>query len=216
MHPIERLLISPCFLLITLVCVAVFGSLVVKICSPSNRFWRISDFCALLFTGLGILGVVKDSRPIFYEREYYKCQKRIESVYKWRLMSNFNESIYCQDFIENECSPSNFKAKQEDYNLTCQWIKEYKEYFFECYSNKKPINTDSISYPELQSSDLILKYYFNNMRHCITDYNKDIAQLREYKQGSQTNTYELYYIILSPLFLVIGLGWKFVKFFTWH
>lgn len=52
------------------------------------------------------------------------------------------------------------------------------------------------------------------MRKCVTDYNNDIEELREYKRGLQPNIYELYYIVLSPLFLAIGLGWEFVKFFA--
>ena len=63
---------------------------------------------------------------------------------------------------------------QEDYNLTCQWIKKYKEYFFECYSNQKLIDTDSIGYPKLQVSDSILERYFDDMQKCVTDYNNDI------------------------------------------
>ena len=158
--------------------------------------------------------MVKDTRQIFYEREYYKCHMRIESVYRWRMISNFNEDIYCRVFIENEYSPGNLNAMQGDYDLTYRWIKKYKEYFFECYSNQKLINTDSISYPKLQASDPILERYFNDMRKCVTDYNNDIEELREYKRGLQPNIYELYYIVLSPLFLAIGLGWEFVKFFA--
>lgn len=215
MHLIEQLLILPWLYLIILLLVAFFGWLfLVKIFSLHDRFWRISNFCALLLTCLGILGMVKDTRQIFYEREYYKCHMRIESVYRWRMISNFNEDIYCRVFIENEYSPGNLNAMQGDYDLTYRWIKKYKEYFFECYSNQKLINTDSISYPKLQASDPILERYFNDMRKCVTDYNNDIEELREYKRGLQPNIYELYYIVLSPLFLAIGLGWEFVKFFA--
>lgn len=215
MLPIEQLLISSWFHLIILLLVAFFGWLFfVKLFSPNDRFWRITNFCALSFSCFGILGIIKDSRQFFNEREYYKCHMRIESVYRWRMISKFNEQIYCREFIESKYSPSNLNEMQEDYNLTCQWIKKQKKYFFDCYSNQKPINTDSISYPKLQDSDPILKTYFNDMRKCVADYNNDIALLREYQRGLHHNFYELCYIIFSPLFLAIGLGWEFVKFFA--
>lgn len=52
------------------------------------------------------------------------------------------------------------------------------------------------------------------MQQYIADYNDDIVKLREYKYGQQPNTFELLYIIFSPFFLAIGLGWEFVKFFA--
>lgn len=63
-------------------------------------------------------------------------------------------------------------------------------------------------------SDQILKQYFKDIQRYITDYNDDIAKLREYEYGQQPNTFELLYIIFSPFFLAIGLGWEFVKFFA--
>ena len=56
--------------------------------------------------------------------------------------------------------------------------------------------------------------YFKDMYQCIAEYNDDIAKLREYEQGQQPNIFELLYIIFSPFFLAIGLGWEFVKFFA--
>lgn len=215
MLTIEKLLISLYFHLCILIVVAFIGwLLVVKLYTPSDKFWRISNFAGLLLTCLGIFGIVKDSRQIFYEREYYKCQMRIESVYKWRLISNLNEEFYCREFIETEYSPSDLTTMQEDYNATCQWIKANKEYFWKCYFRQKPIIVDSIIYPRLQVSDQILKQYFKDIQQYITDYNDDIAKLREYEYGQQPNTFELLYIIFSPFFLAIGLGWEFVKFFA--
>lgn len=215
MLTIENLLISPYFHLCILIVVAFIGwLLVVKLYTPSDKFWRISNFAGLLLTCLGIFGIVKDSRQIFYEREYYKCQMRIESVYKWRLISNLNEEFYCREFIETEYSPSDLTTMQEEYNATCQWIKANKEYFWKCYFRQKPIIVDSIIYPRLQVSDQILKQYFKDIQQYITDYNDDIAKLREYEYGQQPDTFELLYIIFSPFFLAIGLGWEFVKFFA--
>ncbi len=215
MNQIEISIISPCFLFFILVFVAFFGWLfAVKIFSLGDRFWRISNFVNLSLACLGLLGLVKDSRQIFYEREYYKCQMRIESVYRWRMMSNLNEGLYCRDFIETEYSPSNLNMLQEDYNLTCQWIRQYKEYFHKCYSNQDLINADSLIYPQLHNSDPILDNYFKDMQQCVIDYNSDILELREYKQGLQPSTFELIYIIFAPLFLAVSLGWEFVKFFA--
>lgn len=163
---------------------------------------------------MGIFGVIKDSRQIFYEREYYQNKLRIEGNYRWRFISNLNEDIYCREFIETEYSPSNLSTMQEDYNKTCQWIKDNKRYFFECYSKQEPIIIDSIINPKLQVSDQILEQYFKDMYQCIAEYNDDIAKLREYEQGQQPNIFELLYIIFSPFFLAIGLGWEFVKFFA--
>lgn len=213
MLPIEKLLISPCFLLAVLVLTIFVGWLLtIKIFTPNDSFWRKANFCGLIFTCLGIFGIVKDSRQIFYEREYYRSQMRIEGQYKWRLILNLNEDYYCQEFIETEYSPQNFNLIQEDYFTTCQWIKDYKGYLSQCYFRQEPISMDSISYPELQTSDQILENYFRDIQQTISDYNKDIAELREYKRGQQPNTFELFYIIFSPLFLAIGLGWEFVKF----
>lgn len=39
-------------------------------------------------------------------------------------------------------------------------------------------------------------------------------ELKRYEQGMKPNTYELLYMIFSPFFLAIGLGWEFVKFFA--
>ena len=161
---VEKLLISPCFLLGTLLFIAFFGWLFsVRLFKPSDKFWRTSNFIGLLFTCLGIFGVIKDSRQIFYEREYYQNKLRIEGNYKWRFISNLNEDIYCREFIETEYSPSNLSTMQEDYNKTCQWIKDNKSYFFECYSKQEPIIIDSIINPKLQVSDQILEQYFKDM-----------------------------------------------------
>ena len=54
--------------------------------------------------------------------------------------------------------------------------------------------------------------YFGDLEQCIIDYNNDIHELKEYERGQGPNTFELFYIIFSPLFLSIGLGWEFVKF----
>lgn len=215
MLPIEKLLISPCFHAGILLFIAFFGWLFsVRLFKPSDKFWRTSNFIGLLFTCLGIFGVIKDSRQIFYQREYYQNKLRIEGCYKWRLISNLNEEIYCREFIETEHSPSNLSTMQEEYNKTCQWIKDNKRYLFKCYSKQEPIIIDSIINPQLQVSDHILEQYLKNMQLCIAEYNNDIAKLREYEQGQQPNTFELLYIIFSPLFLAIGLGWEFVKFFA--
>lgn len=209
---IEKLLISPFFLLGVLLFTVFLGWLfAIKIFTPRNKFWRIADFCGLAFTCLGIFGIVKDSRQIFYEREYYRSQMRIEGQYEWRLMSNLNEDYYCQEFVETEYSPHNLSLIQEDYYTTCKWIKENKGYISDCYKNNKPIIIDSISYPKLLTSDQILGFFFKNIQKCIADYNNDIAELKEYEQGQQPNIFELFYIIFSPLFLAIGLGWEFVK-----
>ncbi|WP_418446970.1 hypothetical protein [Barnesiella intestinihominis] len=82
------------------------------------------------------------------------------------------------------------------------------------YSKQEPIIIDSIINPKLQVSDQILEQYFKDMYQCIAEYNDDIAKLREYEQGQQPNIFELLYIIFSPFFLAIGLGWEFVKFFA--
>jgi len=88
---------------------------------------------------LGIFGVIKDSRQIFYEREYYQNKLRIEGYYRWRLISNLNEDIYCREFIETEYSPRNLSTMQEDYNKTCQWIKDNKRYFLNVIPNKNQL-----------------------------------------------------------------------------
>ena len=137
---VEKLLISPCFLLGTLLFIAFFGWLFsVRLFKPSDKFWRTSNFIGLLFTCLGIFGVTKDSRQIFYEREYYQNKLRIEGNYRWRFISNLNEDIYCREFIETEYSPSNLSTMQEDYNKTCQWIKDNKRYFLNVIPNKNQL-----------------------------------------------------------------------------
>ena len=215
MLTIEKLLISPYFHISILLVVAFIGWLfAVKLFTPCDKFWRILNFVGLLLTCLGIFGIVKDSRQFFCEREYNESQMRMESVYRWRLISNLNEDLYCREFIETEYSPSNLSTVQEDYNATCQWIKDNKEYFSKCYSKQEPITVDSISYPKLQTSDQILEHYFRDMKQCIVDYNNYITELREYKRGLQPNTFEVFYIIFLPFFLAIGLGWEFVKFFA--
>lgn len=212
---IERLLISPCFLSGVLLFTVFTGWLfAIKIFTPCDKFWRIANFLGLIFTCLGIFCILKDSRQIFYEREYYKSQIQIESQYKWRLISNLNEDYYCQGFIRTEYSPLNFNLIQEDYYTTCQWIKDNKNYLSECYYKQKPIVVDSICYPQLLTSDQILKNYFRDIQQCISDYNKDIAKQKEFQRGQQPNIFELFYIILSPILLAIGLGWEFVKFFA--
>ena len=212
---LETLLISPIFLLIVLLAVAFTGWLfAVKLFSPSDRFWRISHFLGLFFASLGIFGILKDSRRFFYEREYYKCQKQIEAEYRWRLKSNLNEGLYCRKFIKTEFGPSNIDMMQQDYDLTCQWIKDNKMYIYECYYRQIPIINDSILFPKAQLSDVILKNYFSELRQCINDYNNDISKLEEYEEGLRMNDFEVYYLVFSTLFIAIGLGWEFVKFFA--
>ena len=200
---IEELLISPRCLLITVFVVAFLGWLfAVKLYTPSDKFWRVSHFLVLLFTCFGIYGVVQDGRMFLCNREYDRLLDRIESKHESRLLSNLNEYPFCF-FADSTIHNS--------YHITCQWIREKKDYVSDCYKNKQQINIDSLSFPMLENADPVLESYFNNLDHCIADYNNDITELREYEKGQSHNVFELIYMFFSPLFIAVGLGWKFVK-----
>lgn len=209
---IEELLFSPLFLLSVVILVGFLGWLfAVKKFVAGDKFWRISNFIVLSVTCLGVFGVVKDSRSFYYEREYNKCNRRIESVYEWRLLSNLNESSYRFDFFEVAYDPNNIDDMQYDYHIACQWIRNNKRYFTNCYNNKEQINIDSLSFPILKNAVPVLESYFNNLDHCIADYNNDITELREYEKGQSHNVFELIYMLFYPLFIAVGIGWEFVK-----
>ena len=200
---IEELLISPRCLLITVFVVAFLGWLfAVKLYTPSDKFWRVSHFLVLLFTCFGIYGVVQDGRMFLCNREYDRLLDRIESKHESRLLSNLNEYPFCF-FADSTIHNS--------YHITCQWIREKKDYVSDCYKNKQQINIDSLSFPILENADPVLESYFNNLDHCIADYNNDITELREYEKGQSHNVFELIYLFFSPLFIAVGLGWEFVK-----
>ena len=200
---IEELLISPRCLLITVFVVAFLGWLfAVKLYTPSDKFWRVSHFLVLLFTCFGIYGVVQDGRMFLCNREYDRLLDRIESKHELRLLSNLNEYPFCF-FADSTIHNS--------YHITCQWIREKKDYVSDCYKNKQQINIDSLSFPILENADPVLESYFNNLDHCIADYNNDITELREYEKGQSHNVFELIYMFFSPLFIAVGLGWEFVK-----
>ena len=200
---IEELLISPRCLLITVFVVAFLGWLfAVKLYTPSDKFWRVSHFLVLLFTCFGIYGVVQDGRMFLCNREYDRLLDRIESKHESRLLSNLNEYPFCF-FADSTIHNS--------YHITCQWIREKKDYVSDCYKNKQQINIDSLSFPILENADPVLESYFNNLDHCIADYNNDITELREYEKGQSHNFFELIYLFFSPLFIAVGLGWEFVK-----
>ena len=200
---IEELLISPRCLLITVFVVAFLGWLfAVKLYTPSDKFWRVSHFLVLLFTCFGIYGVVQDGRMFLCNREYDRLLDRIESKHESRLISNLNEYPFCF-FADSTIHNS--------YHITCQWIREKKDYVSDCYKNKQQINIDSLSFPILENADPVLESYFNNLDHCIADYNNDITELREYEKGQSHNVFELIYLFFSPLFIAVGLGWEFVK-----
>ena len=200
---IEELLISPRCLLITVFVVAFLGWLfAVKLYTPSDKFWRVSHFFVLLFTCFGIYGVVQDGRMYLCDREYDRLLDRIESKHESRLLSNLNEYPFCF-FADSTIHNS--------YHITCQWIREKKDYVSDCYKNKQQINIDSLSFPILENADPVLESYFNNLDHCIADYNNDITELREYEKGQSHNVFELIYLFFSPLFIAVGLGWEFVK-----
>ena len=203
MLSIEELLISPRCLLITVFVVAFLGWLfAVKLYTPSDKFWRVSHFLVLLFTCFGIYGVVQDGRMFLCNREYDRLLDRIESKHESRLLSNLNEYPFCF-FADSTIHNS--------YHITCQWIREKKDYVSDCYKNKQQINIDSLSSPILENADPVLESYFNNLDHCIADYNNDITELREYEKGQSHNVFELIYLFFSPLFIAVGLGWEFVK-----
>ena len=203
MLSIEELLISPRCLLITVFVVAFLGWLfAVKLYTPSDKFWRVSHFLVLLFTCFGIYGVVQDGRMFLCNREYDRLLDRIESKHESRLLSNLNEYPFCF-FADSTIHNS--------YHITCQWIREKKDYVSDCYKNKQQINIDSLSFPILENADPVLESYFNNLDHCIADYNNDITELREYEKGQSHNVFELIYLFFSPLFIAVGLGWEFVK-----
>ena len=200
---IEELLISPRYILITVFVVAFLGWLfAVKLYTPSDKFWRVSHFLVLLFTCFGIYGVVQDGRMFLCNREYDRLLDRIESKHESRLLSNLNEYPFCF-FADSTIHNS--------YHITCQWIREKKDYVSDCYKNKQQINIDSLSFPILENADPVLESYFNNLDHCISDYNNDITELREYEKGQSHNVFELIYLFFSPLFIAVGLGWEFVK-----
>ena len=200
---IEELLISPRCLLITVFVVAFLGWLfAVKLYTPSDKFWRVSHFLVLLFTCFGIYGVVQDGRMFLCNREYDRLLDRIESKHESRLLSNLNEYPFCF-FADSTIHNS--------YHITCQWIREKKDYVSDCYKNKQQINIDSLSFPILENADPVLESYVNNLDNCIADYNNDITELREYEKGQSHNVFELIYLFFSPLFIAVGLGWEFVK-----
>ena len=185
---IEELLISPRCLLITVFVVAFLGWLfAVKLYTPSDKFWRVSHFLVLLFTCFGIYGVVQDGRMFLCNREYDRLLDRIESKHESRLLSNLNEYPFCF-FADSTIHNS--------YHITCQWIREKKDYVSDCYKNKQQINIDSLSFPILENADPVLESYFNNLDHCIADYNNDITELREYEKGQSHNVFELIYLLL--------------------
>ena len=200
---LEELLISPRCLLITVFVVAFLGWLfAVKLYTPSDKFWRVSHFLVLLFTCFGIYGVVQDGRMFLCNREYDRLLDRIESKHESILLSNLNEYPFCF-FADSTIHNS--------YHITCQWIREKKDYVSDCYKNKQQINIDSLSFPILENDDPVLESYFNNLDNCIADYNNDITELREYEKGQSHNVFELIYLFFSPLFIAVGLGWEFVK-----
>ena len=203
---IEELLISPRYLLITVFVVAFFGWLfAVKLYTPSDKFWRVSHFLVLLFTCFGIYGVVQDGRMFLCDREYDRLLDRIESKHESRLLSNLNEYPFC--FFANS-------TIHNSYNVTCQWIKEKKDYVSDCYKNKEQINVDLLSFPILKDDNPDLEYYYEYFRNCVADYNNDISKLSKYETGKDYNDFELYYMFISPFFIAFGIGWEFVKFFA--
>ena len=58
---------------------------------------------------------------------------------------------------------------QEDYNKTCQWIKDNKKVFLNVIQNKKPIIIDSIT---IQKKHVFLttflEQYFKDMQLCMS------------------------------------------------
>ena len=209
---IEELLISPLSFLLVVIFIAFIGWWVfaVKKIVLGDKFWRISNFIIIVITCFGVLGVVKDSRSFLFEREYEKRLSRIDGVYHRRLLSNLDAYPFCF-YID---STSLINDIHDDYYITTKWIEDNKGYISDCICNKEQINIDRVNFPMFKNTDPAIENYFENIKVCVTNYNTDISELRKYENGQNSTLFELLYLFLSPLFISIGIGWEFVKFFA--
>lgn len=207
---IEKLMVSYYFLFGIAVITVIIGIPLTRKYMHKTKLWRIIDFFGILVSCIGISPIVHDAQVIFYEREIKRYQKMIESKYRHAIIYNLNESPYYRKFTHTEFSPNNLKDIQDSHNTIYEWIKSHKEYIIRCHHNQTNIELDSIQYPSLRFKIQT----FIELQKNINDYNRDVDTLNKYKNRIEPMGVTFYYIVFAPIFLAIGLGWAFVKFFA--
>lgn len=212
MHPLEEFLINPSYLFLIVIFVVFLGIVFCVRQKRSDKFWRISNFIGLIFTCIGLFAICYDSRNFLYEREIYKQQSKINSVYSWSLIDRLNLDIYYREFVQTSHSPSSLDIVQSEWDTVHNWVKENRKYISDKYINCECVSPDSIHIPNISFTDKSLERELKELENSIISYNADIAQLEEYHHKEHRNDFEIYYLLLSPLCLSIGIGWEIVKF----
>ena len=209
MSTIEKLLITPSFFFGVIILVALLGWWFrAKLIQLNDTAWRRINFGVLVVSCLGIWGMLGDNRLILYQREFDSICKIIDSRFFRSIKSYLNEDLYFRAFNNLSNSPN------DQYTMVLQWIKANKKCLLAKVDKREPFNVDTLSDLIHKTSELCLKGVLENFKNELLHYNECVTQLRAYEGGLGSHGLVWVYQFFAPLFMALGFGWEFVKFFA--
>lgn len=209
----ENLLINPLYLIILLVILILIGIYIVKNVSISENQWRKFDLWCLIFATLGIFCILGDNREFFYSREANIRNHRI-NTFEWRVNMELDSNLYNHKFNATIFSPENIELVNDDYGAMYSWIQVTKDYILKCVKEKQYIDTLSFKFPSFKTGNqTFLPQEIEEIKYVISQYNDVLNEYYYYMKGTDKDWIELIYEIFAPIFLVISLSYKFVRWY---
>lgn len=216
MSSLEKFLINPLWLTVTLmIIVGVVGGCIIisSKCGKAitKEHYRKLDLVFLIFSTLGIFGILGDNRKFFCEREMEKISHRI-NTYEWRMNWELDTTIYSRTFTTFLHSQEEINLVQNDFNTMCSWIVLNKCTFLEYIKEKQRIDTLSLVFPIFTTEQGVhLQHKIDEFKHIISEYNTTVNEYNYYKNLKNDKWIEIFCQLFSPLFLVLSLAYQFIK-----
>ena len=207
---IEKIFFNPLILLSLLTVLSLIGYVFFVKCFPlSDSCWKKTEIILLICSILGIGGLVSDNRKFFYEREQMNIAHQIDT---YRLLFNnaLDTTIYNRTFNTTLFSPENINKLENEYQTFYLWVKVNNPKILQYIYERRFICIDSLNIPQI--SDDTLKKDIENWKTLFTEYNKLVADYQFYASNKNYNDIEIYYNIFYPMFFVLGLSYKIVRY----
>lgn len=216
MSSLENLLINPLWLtVILMIIVGIVGGCIIisSRCGKAikKEHYRKLDLVFLIFSTLGLFGIVGDNRKFFCEREMEKINHRI-NTYEWRMNWELDTTIYTHTFITFLHSQEEIDLVQHDFNTMCSWIVLNKYTFLEFIKEKQRIDTLSCVFPIFTTERGVhFQHKIDELKHIISEYNTTVDEYNYYRDLENDKWIEIFCQLFSPLFLVFSLAYQFIK-----
>lgn len=206
----EYILFNPVALGLILLVLTIVGFVLFVECYPlSDSCWKKIEIIFLIFNACGIVGLVKDNRRFFYEREQKTIGYRIDT-YRHQFNFVLDTAMYNRFFSTTLYSPENLREVEKEYKTMYLWALNNRSQFIQKVCKRESIDCDSIVFP-LVADDFLLQD-IEICKNLISEYNELVDKYQHYACYKDENGLEFYYNRLYPLCFVFGLSYSFVRY----